>query len=97
MSAKFSERFKIKTDNELFDIIQNSSTYKKETLITAIYELGQRGIKNNEIEFLKNKIQSQIKLKAENTNLRKENVPRIKVPTTIYNAAKLIYQLQWVY
>lgn len=41
MSAKFSERFKTKTDSELLDIIQNSSTYKKEALITAIYELGQ--------------------------------------------------------
>ncbi|GAA4238391.1 hypothetical protein GCM10022291_28680 [Postechiella marina] len=91
MSIKFSERFKTKTDSELLDIIENCSAYKKETLITAIYELGQRGIKNNEIEFLKNKIQSQIKLKAETTNLEKKKTLPIELPTTIYNASKLIY------
>ncbi len=91
MTTKFSEKFKAKTDSELLEIVENISSYQKEAIFTAIFELESRGITNNGIAVLKNKIQSQIELGSNNEQPTKRNKIPADLPNTISNSSKVIY------
>lgn len=89
MTTKFSEKYKAKTDSELLEIVENVGSYQKEAVSTAIFELELRGITNEEITTLKNKIQSQIEVGKQ--QLANENKIPADLPNTISIAVKMIY------
>ncbi len=91
MTTKFSDKFKTKTDSDLLQIIENTSSYQREAVLTAISELESRGIVNEDIISCKNKIQSQIQLENQNQQLTVESKIPTDLPNTISNSAKAIY------
>lgn len=91
MTTKFSDKFKTKTDSELQEIVENASSYQKEAVLTAIYELESREITDNENTNLKDKIQSQIELGNQKIKRTNGNETPIDLPNTILNSSKIIY------
>jgi hypothetical protein len=91
MTTKFSEKFKEKSDSDLFQITENPSSYQKEAVLTAIFELESREIGNGEITELKTKIENQIELSEKQIKKSAESKIPTDLPNSISNSAKLIY------
>ncbi|WP_405207115.1 hypothetical protein [Aquimarina sp. LLG6339-5] len=91
MTTKFSEKFKEKNDSDLFQIIENPSSYQKEAVLTAILELESRELGAEKMTDLKSKVQNQINLNEQQTNKLNESKIPSDLPNSISKSAKLIY------
>lgn len=91
MKTKFSEKFKEKSDSDLFLIVENLSSYQKEAVLTAIFELESRELGNEKITSLKTKIVNQIELNEKLIKKSTESKIPNNLPNSIAISAKLIY------
>ena len=91
MTTKFTDKLKGKTDSELMEYIENSGSYQKEAILTAIMELESRGHSNDEMQTLKNDIQSKLLVEKNLQDQAQESKIPKDLPDSISKASKMIY------
>lgn len=87
MQSRFTEHFKTKTNQDLFNYTNAPHEYEKKAVLTAIYELETRKITTPEIEALKLEFETALKQQSQksNTSSKKE------IPKPVKDATNIIY------